>query len=94
MHLLLFLLFICLKVSRTFALPRTRQQCPLKTKGLHLKNKLTAFALQKQCNCTLKALILQRKNNAFESGVEKTWLAKAYQTFEKGEKLATNTHAH
>ena len=68
-------------------------QCPLKTKSLHLKNKLTAFALQYQCNCTLKALILQRKNNAFESGVEKKWLAKAYQTFEKGEEIVANTHA-
>jgi len=37
---------------------------------------------------------LQRKNNAFESGVEKKWLAKAYQMFEKGEEIATNTHAH
>lgn len=55
-----------------------------------MKNKLTAFAFQKQCNCTLKAMVLQRKNNAFESGVEKTWLAKAYQMFEKGEKIATN----
>lgn len=59
-----------------------------------MKNKLIAFALQKQCNCPLKALILQHKNNAFESGVEKKWLAKAYQAFEKGEEIATNTHAH
>jgi len=59
-----------------------------------LKNKLTAFALQYQCNCTLKALILQRKNNAFASRVEKKWLAKAYQTFEKGEEIVASTHAH
>ena len=59
-----------------------------------MKNKLTAFALQKQYNCNIKALTLQRKNNAFESGVEKKWLAKAYQMFEKGEEIATNTHAH
>ncbi|WP_455050613.1 hypothetical protein [Hoylesella nanceiensis] len=59
-----------------------------------MKNKLTAFALQYQCNCTLKALILQRKNNAFESGVEKKWLAKAYQTFEKGEKIVASTHLY
>ena len=56
-----------------------------------MKNKLTAFALQKQCNCTLKAMVLQRKNNAFESEVEKKWLAKAYQTFEKREEIATDT---
>ena len=39
-------------------------------------------------------MVLQRKNNAFESEVEKKWLAKAYQTFEKGEEIATNTLAH
>lgn len=59
-----------------------------------MKNKLTAFALQKQCNCNIKALTLQRKNNAFESGVEKKWLAKAYQAFEKGEKIVTNIHLY
>ncbi|WP_448924145.1 hypothetical protein [Hoylesella nanceiensis] len=59
-----------------------------------MKNKLTAFALQKQCNCNIKALTLQGKNNAFESGVEKTWLAKAYQAFEKREEIATNTHLY
>ena len=59
-----------------------------------MKNKLTAFALQKQCNCTLKAMVLQRKNNAFESGVEKKWLAKAYQTSEKGEKIVASTHLY
>ena len=45
-------------------------------------------------SCNIKALILQGKNNAFESGVEKTWLAKVYQTFEKGEEIATNTHLY
>ena len=39
-------------------------------------------------------MVLQRKNNAFESEVEKKWLAKAYQTFEKGEKIATNPHLY
>jgi hypothetical protein len=37
---------------------------------------------------------LQCKSNAFESEVEKKWLAKAYQTFEKGEEIATNTHLY
>ena len=39
-------------------------------------------------------MVLQRKNNAFESEVEKKWLAKTYQTFEKGEKIAPNTHLY
>ena len=52
------------------------------------------FSLFSRISCKPKALILQGKNNAFESGVEKTWLAKAYQMFEKGEEIATNTHAH
>ena len=42
----------------------------------------------------IKAQLLQRKSNAFESGVEKKWLVKAYQTFEKGEKIVANTYAH
>ena len=37
---------------------------------------------------------LQHKSNAFASLVEKKWLVKAYQTFEKGEKIVANTYAH
>lgn len=39
-------------------------------------------------------MVLQRKNNAFASLVEKKWLAKACQTFEKGEEMATNAHLY
>lgn len=49
------------------------------------------FSLFSRISCKPKALILQCKNNAFESEVEKKWLAKAYQTFEKREEIATNT---
>jgi len=52
-----------------------------------LTNKVTCLF---PISCILE-IILQCKNNAFESEVEKKWLAKAYQTFEKREEIATNT---